>query len=101
MDSFKIALSLEPENEEALDGLRRTHSKIRDFSSGGDNAKDEEASKRALADPEIQMLLHDPSVNAALEQCQANPADARRIFNDVNMGPKLQKLVNAGVLRIG
>ena len=37
----------------------------------------------------------------ALNQMQANPKDAHTYFSDPNLGPKLQKLIQAGILKVG
>lgn len=68
MDVFKKALDLDPDNAEAKDGLSRTMVKIREtMSSTGDEAEEIERRNRAMADPEIQAIIRDPMVNAALE----------------------------------
>ncbi len=62
---------------------------------------DEERSRRAMEDPEIQAIMRDPMVNAALEDLQRDQASARRVMNDPAMAPKIEKLIAAGVLRVG
>ena len=62
---------------------------------------DEERLKRAMADPEIQGIMCDPMVKIALQQMQTNPKEAQSYFNDNTLGPKLQKLIQAGVLKVG
>lgn len=128
LDAFKAALALEPDNAEAKDGLRRVVAKIGSGGSG-DKASEQERQARALADPEIQAILRDPMVNSAIEDMQVctgpgmraltswytscslprhtsspsllqkSPAAFNRISRDPNIGPKIEKLIAAGILR--
>ena len=51
-----------------------------------------------MSDPEIQSILRDPMVNAALEDMQRDPQAMRRVMGDPIMAAKIQKLIAAGVL---
>lgn len=62
---------------------------------------DEERLKRAMSDPEIASIMTDPMVRIALEQMQSNPRNAMEYFNDKTLGPKIQKLIQAGVIKMG
>lgn len=100
METYQEALKLEPDNADAKDGLRRTVMKINE-TSGTDTGADAERAARAMADPEIQAILRDPMVNAALSDLQTDPTAARRVLGDPSMAAKLQKLIAAGVLKMG
>ena len=52
-----------------------------------------------MQDPEIQSILRDPLVNAALEDLQRDQASAARVMRDPVMMPKIEKLIAAGILR--
>ena len=91
--TFREALALEPSNADSLDGMRLTQGKINEGSRGG--ANDEERSRRAMEDPEIQLLLRDPMVNAALEDLQKDQASAAKVFRDPVMKAKIEKLIGA------
>ena len=97
LDAYKKALELEPENEDARDGLRRTVAKINEAPSDADQ---KERAARAMQDPEIQSILHDPMVNAALEDLQRDSGSMRRVMQDPVMAAKIQKLIAAGVLGV-
>jgi tetratricopeptide (TPR) repeat protein len=92
IETFKAALALEPTNQDTLDGLRLTQSKI---SEGSHGATDEERARRAMEDPEIQLLLRDPMVNAALEDLQKDQASAAKVMRDPVMKAKIEKLIGA------
>ena len=62
---------------------------------------DEERAQRAMQDPEIQAIMMDPMVRIALEQMQQNPQKAAEYLQDQTLAPKIQKLIQAGILRMG
>jgi tetratricopeptide (TPR) repeat protein len=99
LESFNKALSLDEGNEEAKEGLRTTISRINASQASG--AVDPERARRAMEDPEIQAIMSDPMVNSALEDMQRDPAAMRRIMADQGLAAKIQKLIAAGVLRVG
>jgi len=98
IETWDFILKLEPENAEAQKGKHDTQMKIAMSMHDGN---DEERLKRAMADPEIQSIMCDPMVKIALQQMQTNPKEAQSYFNDNTLGPKLQKLIQAGVLKVG
>ena len=54
-----------------------------------------------MADPEIQKILRTPEVQNALKSLQENPKEATKILSDPSLAPKIAKLVEAGILRMG
>ncbi|KAI8866989.1 TPR-like protein [Ramicandelaber brevisporus] len=61
----------------------------------------EEAMKRAGRDPEIQAILRDPGMQSILQRMQEDPAAAQAYLRDPKVMDNIQKLVAAGVLRLG
>ena len=53
-----------------------------------------------MADPEIQSILRDPMVNAALEDMQRDPQAMRRVMSDNVLAAKIQKLIASGILQV-
>lgn len=100
MGSYEEALRIEPDNHEAKQGLRDTIAKIQ-ASSSTSAEHDSERAAKAMADPEIQAILRDPMVNAALEDMQRSPDAMRKVLGDPTMAAKIQKLIAAGILKIG
>jgi stress-induced-phosphoprotein 1 len=96
LDAFNKVLALEPENQEAKVGLEQTQMKISMSMSEGN---DEERMKRAMNDPEIVSIMQDPMVRIALEQMQANPRNIMEYMNDSTLGPKINKLIAAGIIK--
>ena len=100
IEVLERAVALDPEDENAKEQLRKTKMAIAgDMHSTEGN--DDERMRRAMADPEIQQIMMDPMLKIALNQMQANPKDAHTYFSDPNLGPKLQKLIQAGILKVG
>lgn len=53
-----------------------------------------------MADPEIQMIMRDPSVMQVLRDMQENPAYGQAALKDPIIAAKIQKLITAGVLKV-
>mmetsp|Transcript_20597 Transcript_20597/g.50670 ORF Transcript_20597/g.50670 Transcript_20597/m.50670 type:complete len:556 (-) Transcript_20597:396-2063(-) len=98
MDAYNVVLKLEPENEEAKNGLDLVISKINESSQSGE--VDKERQQRAMADPEIQAILGDPQMRSILNEMQTDPKKAQAAMNDPSISEKLQKLIAAGVLQV-
>jgi stress-induced-phosphoprotein 1 len=98
IENYEKILKLDPENKDAKEGIRVTQGKIA-MGMQGDN--DEERVKKAMNDPEIQQIMSDPMMRIALERMQSNPQQAMEYFNDPTLGPKLQKLIQAGIIKTG
>ena len=64
LDAYNAVLKIEPENEEAKNGLELTIAKIN--SGSEDDLKERQA--RAMQDPEIQAILGDPQMRSILNE---------------------------------
>ena len=62
---------------------------------------DEERVRHAMADPEIQNLLKDPQIMQVLKDMQEDPRKAQGYLNDERIRSALNKLVAAGVVKMG
>jgi stress-induced-phosphoprotein 1 len=98
MESYKTGLTLEPENATCKQGLAKTVNKINESSYNGE--VDSERVAHARADPEIQMILSDPSVQQVLRDFQENPSYAQQAMKDVHIRAKIEKLIAAGILGV-
>ena len=94
------ALTIDPEDESAKDQLRKTRMAISGDMHNQTEGNDEERMRRAMADPEIQQLMMDPMLKIALGKMQEDPKNAHTYFNDKTLGPKLQKLIQAGIIKV-
>jgi stress-induced-phosphoprotein 1 len=54
-----------------------------------------------MADPEIQMLMRDPRIQQVLKDFQENPKAAQDALKDAFIGEAINKLIAAGVIKMG
>ena len=54
-----------------------------------------------MQDPEIQQILQTPEVRNALADLEKDPNAAQRIFANPDLRSKMQKLIEAGIIRTG
>lgn len=99
IEVLEKALKVEPNDEAAKDQMQKTRMAIAG-SMHNTEGNDEERMRRAMADPEIQQIMMDPMLKIALGKMQEDPRGASQYFTDPNLGPKLQKLIQAGILKV-
>jgi len=99
LSAYEKGLALAPDNQELKDLIAKTRQAA--YLGGDDKADQEERAKHAMADPEIQKILRTPEVQNALKSLQENPKEAAKILSDPGLAPKIAKLVEAGILRMG
>lgn len=98
MDSYKSGLAIEPDNQLCKKGLQDVMSKI---NTVGSEEEMKERQAHAMADPEIQRILQDPSVQQLLRDMESNPSYAQQAMQDPLLRGKIEKLIAAGVLKVG
>jgi stress-induced-phosphoprotein 1 len=96
LESYKHGLEIEPNNSLCVQGLQKTSARIRDASS---QEADMERAAHGMADPEVQAILGDPVIQQVLRDLQENPREGRQALSDPGVAAKIEKLINAGVLR--
>lgn len=96
---YEKGLKLAPNNKELRQGLMKTNMKIQEAQSSGQ--VDEQQVQQAMQDPEIQQIMQDPQMQTLLKQMQEDPKFASQAMNDPSIAEKVQKLIAAGVLRVG
>ncbi len=94
METYEKGMKIDPNNQELKDGYNKT---VRLIQTSGD---DQERQAHAMADPEIQAIMKDPSVMQVLRDMQENPQSAQGALRDPVIAAKINKLVAAGVLKI-
>jgi len=99
MDSYKAGLQLDPDNSLCRQGLQKTNQKVNELNMDGN--QDKERTAHAMADPEIQRILSDPTIRQVLTDFQENPKFAQQaLANDPDIRAKIEKLIAAGVLQV-
>ncbi|KAK7935489.1 heat shock protein [Apiospora marii] len=69
--------------------------------SARDNETEEQTRERLQKDPEIMSIMQDPVMQAILQQAQSDPAALQEHMKNPSVRSKVQKLVAAGVIRMG
>ncbi|ROV95932.1 hypothetical protein VSDG_05186 [Cytospora chrysosperma] len=66
-----------------------------------ENETEEQTRQRIMQDPDIMSIMQDPVMQAILQQAQSEPAALREHMKNANVRSKIQKLIAAGVIRVG
>ncbi|TLD27104.1 hypothetical protein PspLS_04333 [Pyricularia sp. CBS 133598] len=69
--------------------------------SARENETEEQTRERLQRDPEIMGIMGDPVMQAILQQAQSDPAALQEHMKNPSVRTKIQKLVAAGVIRMG
>jgi len=100
LQAYEQGLKLDPENAECKQGRDQVLAKISETSRSTE--VDEEQVRHAMADPEIQQILHDPQINMFLKEMQSNPQEAQKqMMSDPKLQEAVSKLIAAGIIRTG
>ena len=54
-----------------------------------------------MNDPEIQTILQTPEIRNALAEMERDPKSINNILQNKDLAAKIQKLIEAGVLKVG
>lgn len=103
IEAYEKGLKIDPDDAELKQGLADAN---REILYGGYTQSKEEAEERyrhAMADPEIQAILTDPQITILLRNMQERPNDPENMkaMKDPLVASKLNKLIAAGVLKMG
>ena len=102
LQAYEQGLEHDPNSEELRDGVQRCIQQINKVSRGDVSPEElRERQERALADPEVQMILTDPIMRQVLNDFQEDPKAAAHHMKNAQIMAKLQKLINAGIVRMG
>lgn len=93
LETYDQGLKLDPNNQELEESVTRTLAAMQQT----DPTKLRE---EALKDPEIQEILSDPVMRQMLQDMSSDPKAAQEHMKNPVVAAKIQKLVNAGVLRV-
>ncbi|KAM7188433.1 heat shock protein sti1 [Naviculisporaceae sp. PSN 640] len=66
-----------------------------------ENETEEQTRERLMKDPEIMGIMGDPVMQAILQQAQSDPAALAEHMKNPGVRTKIQKLIAAGVIRVG
>jgi stress-induced-phosphoprotein 1 len=98
LQAYEEGLKQDPNNDECKEGRARCVGRIQEVSSSDGN---EDVAARAMQDPEIQNILHDPYMQLVLREVQTDPTRLNDYMRDARIAANINKLVAAGVIRTG
>ena len=99
LEAYSAGLAIDPDNSECKNGKNQVLAKINEASTSSD--VDQDQIRRAMADPEIQQIMADPQIQMILQSMQENPASGMEALKDPKVAAAIQKLIGAGILRVG
>ena len=94
--TYRKGLEHDPENEELKDGERRARDALEQMPQ--DDAV-KEMLERVMMDPEINDIMSDPAMSPVLAEFH-NPAALAAHMKNPELAAKVQKLVDAGMLKL-
>jgi len=98
MEAYDKGHTVDPSNQECIDGIAKVEQAV---ASQQNQEADEEQLQHAMADPEIRAILTDPVMRQVLQDFQQDPAAAQHHLQNPEILSKIQKLAEAGVIRLG
>jgi len=98
LEVYDAGLKIEPDNQELKEAKQKALMAMQSQASQGG---DEESAKRALQDPEIRAIINNPAIQQVLHDLQKDPKAARHHLSNPDIAAKIEKLIAAGVLKIG
>ncbi|KFA64405.1 hypothetical protein S40285_01068 [Stachybotrys chlorohalonatus IBT 40285] len=69
--------------------------------SARDSETEEQTRERLMNDPEIMSVMQDPVMQSILQQAQSDPKALQEHMRNPSVRTKIQKLMAAGVIRVG
>ncbi|KAK4156170.1 hypothetical protein C8A00DRAFT_30983 [Chaetomidium leptoderma] len=104
VDACTEALSVDAEHHNGANAKEIEQQQQKAFSamySARENETEEQTRERLTRDPEIMSIMQDPVMQAILQQAQSDPAALAEHMKNPNVRNKIQKLMAAGVIRVG
>ncbi|ETI19952.1 hypothetical protein G647_08967 [Cladophialophora carrionii CBS 160.54] len=87
----KNAREIEQQQQKALEAMYKAR----------EGETEEETSSRIQRDPEIMRILSEPVMQSILQQAKSDPAALNEHMKNPGIRSKIQKLIAAGVIRVG
>jgi stress-induced-phosphoprotein 1 len=98
LESFKEGLKLDENDVECQEGLKTVASLITAHAQDEDG---ETRAKRAMEDPEIRGIMSDPVMMQVLRDMKEDPKSANKHLTNPAIRGKIEKLIAAGILKMG
>jgi stress-induced-phosphoprotein 1 len=92
-EAYLKGYELDNNSPEIMSGMQKCREKLEG------NMDEETVMRNIERDPQVQAILRDPMLQPILDEMKRDPRAASRYLNDPEVGPKLEKLIEVGVIR--
>ncbi|KAK0327514.1 Hsp90 cochaperone [Friedmanniomyces endolithicus] len=101
IDACEEASAKDTEGKNAREIQQQSEKALQAQFASREGETDEQAQERIQRDPEILQILQDPVMNSILQQAKGDPAALQDHMKNPAIRSKVQKLMAAGVIRMG
>ncbi|KAJ3494720.1 hypothetical protein NLG97_g3901 [Lecanicillium saksenae] len=104
VDACTEALAIDTEHHNGANAREIDQQQQKAFAamySARDNETEEQTRERLQKDPEVMSLMQDPVMQSILQQAQSDPMALQEHMRNPSVRTKIQKLIAAGVIRVG
>ncbi|TQW07599.1 hypothetical protein V2A60_003281 [Cordyceps javanica] len=104
VDACTEALAVDTEHHNGANAREIDQQQQKAFAamySARDNETEEQTRERLQKDPEVMGLMQDPVMQSILQQAQSDPMALQEHMRNPSVRTKIQKLIAAGVIRVG
>ncbi|QYS96967.1 hypothetical protein H0G86_004204 [Trichoderma simmonsii] len=104
VDACDEAMQVDAEHHKGANAREIEQQQQKAFSamySARENETEEQTRQRLAQDPEIMSIMQDPVMQSILQQSQSDPMALQEHMKNPSVRSKIQKLIAAGVIRVG
>ncbi|KAJ9150445.1 Heat shock protein sti1 [Pleurostoma richardsiae] len=104
LDACEEASKVDAEHHNGANGREIEQTQQKAFTAmyaARENETEEQTRERLMRDPEIMGIMQDPVMQSILQQAQSDPAALSEHMRNPSVRSKIQKLIAAGVIRVG
>lgn len=101
LESFQRGMDADKDGKHRNELTTNINKVMGELQSQRSTETDEQTYERAMRDPEVAEIMADPVMRQILSDAQQNPTALMDHMKNPMIGQKIQKLINAGIIRTG
>ncbi|PSR97248.1 putative heat shock protein [Coniella lustricola] len=104
LDACEVATQVDAEHHSGANSKeidQQSQKALQKMYEKRENETEEQTRERVMQDPDIMAIMQDPVMQAILQQAQSDPGALREHMKNAGVRSKIQKLIAAGVIRVG
>lgn len=101
LETFQRGGDADKEGKHANEIAQNINKVMGELQSQRSTETDEQTYERAMRDPQVAEIMNDPIMRQILSDAQQNPTALMDHMKNPIVGQKIQKLINAGIIRTG